>query len=173
MVIAWTAEEIHYVWNSKNMKAWENVGERVMDIVTEFKDELVNIGIKPTIYVSHSCEGGFEIGNYPYHGFDLRSYNYNDDGKIHWRIKPYIPWYDKCNKKRIFKRMFKQIAKESQEIWDKMCGNEDDCKFIQPYILGRIWYFKTRGCSEEKYIDIYCRWEGHKMEKDNATNRNK
>lgn len=93
---------------------WENIYNKIIDIVNDNRKLLLEFGIRPIVMISFSSEGGFTIGHNGCgcgYEFDLRCFTYGSEND--W----YIKWYTKGKYNRRFNKLYNLIEKEAEKLW--------------------------------------------------------
>lgn len=105
----------------KLQKVWDNVGNKISQIVNEKADELNKLGIKPITQPAICAEGGFMIGYYPERGFDIRAYGWTPSSVMNNKL-----WYKQIHwgtamgscTMEVYK-FAQNLVEEAQIVWDE------------------------------------------------------
>lgn len=103
-------------------KIWDDVGNKISQLVNERAEELRLLGIKPVSQSAMCAEGGYMVGYYPEKGFDIRAYGWTPSS-----VKNNPKWYrsihwgtamGNVNSPELYK-FANLLAKEVQAVWDE------------------------------------------------------
>ena len=103
-------------------KIWDDVGNKISQLVNERAEELRLLGIKPESQAAMCAEGGYMVGYYPEKGFDIRAYGWTPTS-----IEKNPKWYKSIHWGTAMGAMNSQelckfanmLAKEAQAVWDE------------------------------------------------------
>ena len=108
--------------NKELEKIWDDVGNKISQLVNERAEELRLLGIKPISQLAICAEGGYMVGYYPDKGFDVRAYGWTPSSieknpkwyrSIHWGTA-----MGDVNSPELCK-FANMLAKEAQAVWDE------------------------------------------------------
>jgi len=108
--------------NKELQKVWDEVGDKISQLVNERAEELRSLNIKPECQPAMCAEGGFMVGYYPEKGFDIRAYGWSP-----WSVEKNPKWYKSIHWGTAMGDMnsiehckfANRLAREAQAVWDE------------------------------------------------------
>jgi len=103
-------------------KLWEEVGNKISQLVNERAEELRLLSIEPVSMPAMCAEGGYMVGYYPEKGFDIRAYGWSPSS-----VKNNTKWYRSIHwgtamgntNSKAQCEFANMLAKEAQAVWDE------------------------------------------------------